>query len=82
MRYLFTCRSLTYAQRASRLLEHSGIFNSIVKSPAEISDRGCGYSVSVNGKNGRKAAEILKNNNIFRKVYLQTEDMNYREAAL
>lgn len=82
MRYIFTCRSLTYAQRSSRLLEHSGIFNTIIKSPADISDRGCGYSVSVSYKSGKNAADILKKNNLLRKIYLQTSEDGYREATL
>ena len=82
MRYFLTCKSLTYAQRSSRILERSGISNTIVKSPPVISDRGCGYSVSVNLKNGRRAAEILRSNNLFGKMFLQTDENGFREEML
>lgn len=82
MRYYLTCKSLTYAQRSSRILERSGISNAIVKSPPVISDRGCGYSVSVNTKSGYRAAEILRKNNLFGKLYLQTGENSFREEIL
>ena len=36
MRYLIMCRSLTYAQRAARVLERAGIGAGIIKAPAGL----------------------------------------------
>ena len=47
MYYLIMCRSLTYAQRVANTLERAGIPARILRSPAEISPRGCSYSVRV-----------------------------------
>ena len=59
-RYLIMCRSLTYAQRASRLLERHGITAAITKLPQSVADSGCSYCVRVNEKNYRSALTILK----------------------
>lgn len=82
MRYLFTCKSLTFAQRASRLLERSGIYNGIVKSPAELSKGGCGYSIAVRMNHGSRASALLKSNELLGKIYIQNDDGTYMEAEL
>ena len=82
MRYLFMCKSLTYAQRASRLLERAGLYNSIIKSPAELSSSGCGYSLSIRLASGVKAAELLRKNQLLGKVFLQNNDGSFREVTL
>ncbi|MGN1002280.1 MAG: DUF3343 domain-containing protein [Oscillospiraceae bacterium] len=43
--YIIMCRSLTYAQRASRVLERAGIFSSVTKAPMGVSPEGCTYGV-------------------------------------
>lgn len=47
MRYVFMCRSLTYAQSAARMLEKNAISASVKKAPTGLSGSGCSYSVSV-----------------------------------
>jgi len=44
--YLITCRSLTYAQRAARALENSGISAIVTKAPQGVQE-GCSYCVKV-----------------------------------
>lgn len=63
LQYLILCRTLTFAQRSSKLLDKYGIVNSIVKAPQKLSGAGCGYAVSVSGK-GETAVSILKQNNM------------------
>ncbi len=83
MRFLFMCKSLTYAQRSEKALERAGISANIIKSPASLSTRGCGYSVSVNAGRGRQAAELLRNANLLQgKIFVQQADGSYREAEL
>lgn len=52
MRYVFMCRSLTYAQSAARVLEKNAISASVKKAPTGLSGSGCSYSVSVSYMKG------------------------------
>ena len=56
MRYVFMCRSLTYAQSAARVLEKNAISASVKKAPTGLSGSGCSYSVSVSYIKGTAAA--------------------------
>lgn len=47
LHYLIMCRSLTYAQRAARALERSGITAVITRAPHGTTDVGCAYCVKV-----------------------------------
>lgn len=47
---LIVCRSLTYAQRTSVVLEREGISNHVLRTPAHLSDKGCGYAVKISHK--------------------------------
>ncbi|MEG0875686.1 MAG: DUF3343 domain-containing protein [Oscillospiraceae bacterium] len=47
LQYLLMCRSLTYAQRAARVLERVGISAIITKAPKSAAGDGCNYSVKV-----------------------------------
>lgn len=83
MRYIFMCRSLTYAQTALRRLEKNAVSASIKKAPAELSVGGCSYSVSVSYKNGRKAADILRREGLMQgKVFLRQDDGTHTEVIL
>lgn len=59
MRYVFMCRSLTYAQSAARVLEKNAISASVKKAPTGLSGSGCSYSVSVSYMKGTAAAGVL-----------------------
>jgi rhodanese-related sulfurtransferase len=50
LHYLIMCRSLTYAQRAARVLEQAGITAIVTKAPQNISLDGCAYCVKVSEK--------------------------------
>ena len=56
---IIMCRSLTYAQRASSVLERSGITASIARAPQELTDRGCGYCVKVSPRRFHEALAVL-----------------------
>ena len=80
MQYLIMCRSLTYAQRASRFLERNGIANGIVKAPSVLGANGCAYCVSVRGRKGEKAVELLKNEGTTTgKIYIIMPDGSIEE---
>ena len=79
---LFMCRSLTYAQKSVKLLEHNGIYGTVVEAPQELSGRGCGYAVSLRRNTAEAAAILRKNNLISGKIFVREEDGDYREAKL
>lgn len=61
LNYFIMCRSLTYAQRAARTLERSGIAASVTRPPAEAGGEGCAYAVRLSEKNLPRALVALKN---------------------
>ncbi|NLH01631.1 MAG: DUF3343 domain-containing protein [Clostridiales bacterium] len=60
LQYLLMCKSLTYAQRASRALERLGITAIITKAPKSVTGQGCSYCVKVSEKNLVRSLSILK----------------------
>ena len=70
--YLIMCRSLTYAQRAARLLERQGISAVVTKAPQGLSQRGCTYALSLR-KNFEEAVRILRKNEMLTgKLYMRS----------
>ncbi len=83
MRYLIMSRSLTYAQRAARVLEKNGISAGVIKAPVGLSGNGCSYSVAVSSAKGQKAVDILRKAGLLQgKVYLQKTDNSIEEVAM
>ena len=79
--YLIMCRSLTHAQKSVSLLERNGIFGTIVKAPRELSEKGCGYAVSLR-RNLEAAVDALKKNDLLRgKIYAKDDDGCFREVT-
>lgn len=60
--HIIVLRSLTYAQRAERLLERAGIYAVVKKVPQSASPEGCAYGVMVRSKNLAQAQAILAKN--------------------
>lgn len=81
--YLLICRSLTYAQRTAKALEHAGITAIVTKVPQRISPDGCGYCVKVSSKNIANALIALKNAELYPiKIYVLYADGNCGEVNL
>lgn len=59
LHYLIMCRSLTYAQRAARVLERSGITAFVTRAPRGVTHDGCGYCVKVSERRIADALEAL-----------------------
>ena len=57
--YLLICRSLTYAQRAGKVLKNAGITASIMRVPKEVATNGCGYCIKLSEKYLSQALELL-----------------------
>lgn len=57
-------RSLTYAQRASRLLERAGIYSSLTKAPQGATVKGCSYGIKVQERYIDYALQVMRENPI------------------
>ncbi len=83
MRYIFMCRSLTYAQSAARALERNAISATIKKAPAGLSGSGCSYSVSVSRHKAAAAAALLRREGLMQgKIFLQHDNGAYTEVFI
>ena len=83
MRYVFMCRSLTYAQSAARVLEKNAISASVKKAPTGLSGSGCSYSVSVSYMKETAAAGVLRREGLLQgKVFLRHDDGSHTEVIL
>lgn len=81
--YLIMCRSLTYAQRTSTVLERAGILARTIRSPKRISDGGCGYSVKIAKRDLEVATELLNRAGLEpKRVFAAMSDGNYMEMTL
>ena len=59
MHYLLTFRSLTYAQRAARVLERAGVTGTVSRVPKSAATRGCAYCIIVAARHRDKAMGVL-----------------------
>lgn len=57
--YIVTCRSLTYAQRAARMLEQGGLSATVVKVPQQLVTGGCGYGVRIHAQQWERVRRVL-----------------------
>ena len=81
MRYLLMFRSLTYAQRASRLLERAGVTGTITRMPRAAAVHGCAYGLLVSPSQHRRAMEALSAGGLLpERIYIRYDDGSLREA--
>lgn len=67
---LITFRSVTPAQRGELLLRQEGISCTIGRTPKQLAEQGCGYSLRVRYVQLHRATEILRQKGIaYRKTY-------------
>jgi hypothetical protein len=57
---MIACRSVTYAQKYSRLLRKYGYSAYMRRLPSDLSDAGCGYAVAVRPEQARPALALLR----------------------
>ncbi len=81
LHYLIMCRSLTYAQRAARVLERSGITAVITKAPPGTTDAGCAYCVKIWENRLRDALAALRQQGLGpSRVLMQMPGGRYQEV--
>ncbi len=59
MHYLLTFRSLTYAQRAARVLERAGITGTVSRVPKAAAAHGCAYCVIIGAHHRDRSLPLL-----------------------
>lgn len=81
--WLITFRSVTYAQRAEQILRRAGIDTHLRRTPKELSKRGCGYCLSLSGKDVPAGVELLREKEIsFERVYAQSRAGGMEERMI
>lgn len=81
--YLIICRSLTYAQRTSAVLERAGITAHIMRSPKSIDAEGCSHAVKVSERNLSLSLTLLAREGLSpKRVYIVSADGTYNEVFL
>ena len=78
---LILFRSLTYAQRASHILERGGITATIRRAPQGLTDRGCTYSIRLRAQHLGRALALLKQRGLEHgKVFQMSEGGVWQEV--
>jgi len=78
---LILCRSVTQAQRVSRLLASAGIPCRMFRSPVGLTERGCSYSVTLRENNLPVALRLMKAYRLRPlKLLLRTPEGGYNEV--
>ena len=80
--FSFTFRSVTAATRAAKVLERARVPNRLVRTPRQVQELGCGYSLRVRGEDLSRAKEILlKEGETLRRVYRKLGDGTWQEVG-
>ena len=81
--YWITFRSVTFAQRAQRVVEGAGIRTHLARAPKRLSERGCAYALLVGAQDAARAVQELRAANVpFRKAVRRTPSGDWEEASL
>ena len=81
--YYVTFRSVTYGQRAERLLTKEGHRCTLQRTPRWMEEQGCGYAVRIWTKDVVPSVELLRANGIpLRRVYIQRADGQLEEISV
>lgn len=72
--WLITFRSVTYAQKGEKALKRAGIDCTMLRTPKELSQQGCGYCLRLRAKDVITAVDLLRGNAIlYGKTYALTD---------
>ena len=81
--YFITFRSVTFAQRAEKLLTRKGFRVSLMRTPRWMEEQGCGYALKIWANEIPAVVKQLRENRIqLRKVYVQQEDGEMEELRI
>ena len=75
-----TFRSVTFAQKAERILKKAGMDCTMQRTPKELSQRGCGYCLGMRPGQIIRAAQLLDAEKVdYGKLYAVSLDGGYEE---
>ena len=81
--YLLLSRSITHAQRMSRVLGRAGITARFFRPPMGLTDRGCSYAVRIGGDQLSAALERLRSEGLApMRVFCAAGDGSFSEVTL
>lgn len=81
--YFITFRSVTFAQRAEKLLNQRGFRVNLMRTPRWMEEQGCGYALKIWSNDIISVVKLLRESRIqLRKVYAQLEDGEMEEVKL
>ena len=81
--YFITFRSVTFAQRAEKLLQQKNIRVTLMRTPRWMEEQGCGYALKLRTNQISVAVNLLRENRIhLRRVYAQREDGELEEVKV
>lgn len=81
--WLITFRSVTFAQRAERVLHSRRIPCRMQRTPKYLTERGCGYCLRLSGMDVPAAVEILRREKMpYEKMYALREDGGTEEQTV
>ena len=81
--YFITFRSVTFAQRAEKLLNQQGYRVTLMRTPRWMEEQGCGYALKLWTNDIAAAVRLLREGKIqLRRVYVQLEDGQMEEVNL
>lgn len=81
--YFITFRSVTFAQRAEKLLNQQGYRVNLMRTPRWMEEQGCGYALKLWTNDIAAAVRLLRESKIqLRRVYVQLEDGQMEEVNL
>jgi len=81
--YLLLSRSITHAQRMSRVLERAGITARFFRPPMGLTDRGCSYAVRIGEGSLPAAMERLRSEGLVpMRVFYAESDGSCSETAI
>ena len=59
-RYLLVARSITHAQQKMKVLDRAGIRTRVLRASAELTGRGCGYTLEISRRNYARALDACR----------------------
>ena len=83
MRSYITFRSVTFGQKAERILRRAGMECTLLRTPKELSHRGCGYCLGLRPEWIIDAARMLDSEKVeYGKLYARNPDGTYEEIRI
>lgn len=80
--YLFLARSVTHAQRMAKVMSAAGVSSKIRRTTADITERGCGYTLQVPLHGFARARDACRAGGVLPVRVLRVSGEKKQEVAL